>query len=133
VWERLERSTGVKLELYERGADSNKEQALDQALQVHMLRAALDEPSPQIAVLLTGDGAGYLDGVGFHSDLERLHRLGWGIEILSWELCCARAMQQWADGVGAFVRLEDFANNLVYEEGITRVKPIDLRKRRLVP
>ena len=43
---------------------SGKEQGLDQCLQVHMLRAIHDCPTPQVAVLMTGDGAGYDDGVG---------------------------------------------------------------------
>src|SRR5206468_4283618 len=35
VWNRLE-AAGVKVELFERGAMSSREQAIDQALQVHM-------------------------------------------------------------------------------------------------
>ncbi|HST50738.1 MAG TPA: NYN domain-containing protein, partial [Pyrinomonadaceae bacterium] len=64
VWKRL-RSSGVTVELYERGGGSGKEQGVDQCLQVHMLRALADIHPPLTAVLLTGDGAGYEDGAGF--------------------------------------------------------------------
>jgi len=54
-------------------------------LQLRMLEDALDfNGDPGIVVLLTGDGAGYNEGTGFHSTLERMHRRGWRIEILSW-------------------------------------------------
>jgi hypothetical protein len=76
VWVQLAKKTGIKPEVFERGAASGKEQAVDQALQVQMLRALADEPQPQVAVLLTGDGRGYLDGVGFHADLKRLYDKG---------------------------------------------------------
>src|SRR5579864_2547873 len=65
----------LSLEFYERGLATRKEQGVDQCLQVHMLRAAMDVPTPGVAVLLTGDGAGYADGVGYHADLERLFKL----------------------------------------------------------
>jgi len=81
LWDRL-RGSGVKVELFERGASSGKEQGVDQCLQVHMLRAGLDSMDPQIAVLLTGDGSGYADGVGYHSDIERLQKRGWELK------CC---------------------------------------------
>ncbi|MBF0517985.1 MAG: hypothetical protein HQK97_12905, partial [Nitrospirae bacterium] len=68
---------GIKVETYERGSDSNKEQAVDQALQVHMLRKTIVyNGTPGIAVLLTGDGHGFHDGVGFHADLEIMHKKG---------------------------------------------------------
>ena len=48
----------------------------------------MDEPG--IVVLLTGDGAGYSEGAGFHRTLERMHNRGWRIEILSWAHSCNR-------------------------------------------
>jgi len=65
VWDKIRR-TGVQLELYERGKDTGKEQGVDQCLQVHLLRAGMDSKA-QIAVLLTGDGKGYADGIGYHA------------------------------------------------------------------
>ena len=75
VWDRLQEA-GVEVELQERGSESHTEQGIDARLQVAMLREMADN-SPQIAVLLTGDGAGYADNKGFHADLERMERKGW--------------------------------------------------------
>lgn len=80
VWDRLTAKTGIVPELYERGKLSGGEQGLDQCLKVHMLRAISENNEPQIAVLLTGDGAGYDDGAGFHADMERMYTAGWAIE-----------------------------------------------------
>lgn len=70
---------GVEIEFFERGRDTGGEQAVDQALQVHMLRSLCDMP-PGIAVLMTGDGAGAGTGRGYMADLQRMHRAGWQIE-----------------------------------------------------
>ena len=52
-----------------------REQGVDQALQTAMLRDGFDyNGDPGIIVMLTGDGAGFDDGVGFHADMERMHR-----------------------------------------------------------
>ena len=133
VWTRLE-ATGVKVELFERGAQSEREQAVDQALQVHMLRKAFDNNgNPGIAVLLTGDGKGFFDGVGFHADLERMQRRGWKIEILAWERNCNRRMRDWADQFGVFVPLEDFYESVTFTDDetgvIRRAKPLNFALR----
>ena len=132
VWKSLERATGIVPELFERGSGSNKEQAVDQALQVHMLRAMADADEPGTAVLLTGDGAGYLSGVGFHADLERMHKQGWGIEVLSWDVCCNTRMQDWAEEVGVFIKLEDYLDQIVFEQNVTNAPQINLKGRKVV-
>jgi hypothetical protein len=79
VWGHIERITGKMPELYERGAASRKEQAIDQALQVRMLRLGYDFKPPETTILLSGDGKGEEDGIGFflrckadaHHRLER--------------------------------------------------------------
>jgi hypothetical protein len=129
IWERLEQATGVKPELYERGSVSGKEQGVDQCLQVHMLRASLDNPEPQIAVMMTGDGAGYDEGIGFHADLERMHESGWGIEVISWENSCKKALRDWAIKNGAFIGLENFYNSVTFLEGGRRALPLSLSTR----
>ncbi|HZF01953.1 MAG TPA: NYN domain-containing protein [Methylomirabilota bacterium] len=135
VWNRLEQA-GVKVELFERGSLSAREQAVDQALQTYMLRTTIDNNGhPGIAVLLTGDGAGFLDGIGFHADLERMHKKGWGIEVLAWEKTCAARFRQWVEKIGVFVPLEDYYESLTFTEddagAIRRAKPLDLSKRKL--
>lgn len=129
VWRQLRVRTGIQPELYERGAETGREQALDQALQVWMLRAALDEPVPQVAVLLTGDGKGFEDGVGFHADLKRLHDRGWGIEVLSWNRSCASALKNWAEGAGKYIALDDYLDSLVFEQGLTSARHLNLTRR----
>jgi len=131
VWEKLEKA-GVHVEKYERGQLSGKEQGIDQCLQLLMLRALADADEPEIAVLLTGDGKGYEDGVGFRADLERMHKKGWGIELVTWERTCNRRLEEWATEVGVFVRLEDYYGSVTFlEDYKRRAKPIDLQLRRV--
>src|SRR5579871_105762 len=111
VWDRLERA-GIRVEKYERGQLSGREQGIDQCLQLWMLRALADASGPCVAVLLTGDGKGYEDGVGFRADLERMHKKGWGIELVTWERTCNKRLKEWATKVGAFVRLEDYYSSV---------------------
>jgi hypothetical protein len=129
VWKRL-RATGVTVELYERGHGSGKEQGVDQCLQVHMLRAIADAPAPATAVLMTGDGAGYYDGAGFHADLERMARRGWGIEVLSWDIACNGRLRDWAKAAGVYIPLEDFYDSITFREAVRRSTPISLAHRR---
>ena len=89
----------------------------DRLLQLRMLEDALDyNGDPGVAVLLTGDGAGYLEGVGFHSTLERMHRRDWKVEILSWGHSCNQRMRQWAEENGQFVALDDFYEAITFME-----------------
>lgn len=138
VWTRLE-NEGVNVELSERGALHGTEQGVDQKLQSNMLRDALDyNGDPGIAVLLTGDGSGFYDGVGFHADLERMHRKRWRIEVLSWTYSCNRRMKEWAEQNGKFIALDDFYNGITFLEpprpgwaaaNPREAEPIDLSRR----
>lgn len=132
VWTQLTARTGVRPELYERGKDSGKEQGVDQCLQVWMLRCLADVVPPQTAVLLTGDGAGYTEGAGFHADLERMHRAGWGIEVVSWDLACARKLKQWAGDVGVYIQLEEYYYSVTFIEGGRISSPPNLKTRHVV-
>ena len=116
VWNRLE-NEGVTVHLLERGAMHGGEQGVDQMLQTAMLRDAFDHNGdPGTAVLLTGDGAGFYSGVGFHADLERMHKRGWRIEVLSWRHSCNRRMREWAEQNGKFVALDDFYESVTFLE-----------------
>ena len=102
VWNRLE-AEGIEVQRFERGKLGGQEQGVDQALQTAMLRDAIDNNGdPGIAVLLSGDGVGFADGCGFHADLERMHKKGWQIEILSWRHSCNHRMGEWAEEKGRF-------------------------------
>ncbi|MFN2594083.1 MAG: NYN domain-containing protein [Actinomycetota bacterium] len=106
-------STGVEVELYERGAGSGREQGIDQCLQTHMLRAGYDY-EPGVAVLLTGDGAGYEEGRGFRADLERLVERGWAIEVISWRNACNRGLRELGESSGVFVGLDDYYDAVTF-------------------
>ena len=120
------------MQLSERGALGGREQGVDQMLQTAMLRDSLDyNGNPGIAVLLTGDGAGFMDGVGFHADLERMYSRGWRIEVLSWRNSCNRRMREWAERNGRFIALDDFYDSVTFLELPDRrdAIPIDLTRR----
>lgn len=115
------------------------EQGVDQALQTAMLRDTFDHnEDPGIAVLLTGDGSGFIDGVGFHADLERLHGRGWRVEVLSWRHGCNRRMREWAEQNGKFVALDDILRERPLPRtadaghpvgGPRHAAPVDLQRR----
>ncbi len=117
LWNRLE-NQGVEVRLFNRvRADSGEQQMPDTILQLQMLRDALKHNGdPGIAVLLTGDGAGYSEGEGFHITLEQMLEKGWRIEILSWAHSCNHRMRLWAEENGAFIRLDDFYNSVTFLE-----------------
>ena len=124
VWNRLE-NEGVQVHLLERGTMEGREQGVDQTLQAAMLRDAFDNNGdPGIAVMLTGDGAGFTDGIGFHADLERMHRRGWRIEVLSWRHSCNRRMREWAEENGKFIALDDFYDSVTFLEPPAPGRPI---------
>ena len=117
LWNRME-SMGVEVKLFDRGSPEGPEQDMPgRLLQLRMLEDALDNNGdPGIVVLLTGDGAGYLEGAGFHSTLERMHKRGWRVEILSWAHSCNQRMRRWAEENGVFVALDDFYEAVTYVE-----------------
>ena len=133
VWNRLE-NEGVTVHLLERGAMQGREQGVDQVLQTAMLRDGFDyNGEPGIAVLLTGDGA------GFDADLERMRRRGWRIEVVSWRHSCNRRMREWAEENGQFIALDDFYDSVTFLErpapgepvaASRYAVPVDLSRRR---
>ncbi len=124
VWNRMERE-GVEVQLFERGAQHGREEGVDQALQTSMLRDMADHNGdPGIVVLLTGDGKGFADGVGFHADLERMHRKQWRIEVLSWTRSCNSRMQEWAEQNGKFIALDDFYDSITFLESPQPGRPV---------
>lgn len=128
VWGHIERKTGKRPELYERGAASGTEQAVDQALQVRMLRLGYDFQPPETLVLMSGDGRGFEKGEGFFADAVRMHKHGWNVEILAWKDHCKTSMREWAEHNAVFVDLTEFYGSVTFTE-LRRVKPLSLEKR----
>ena len=108
-------SNGVEMKLFDGGDPARSEQDMpDQLLQLRMLEDALDyNGDPGVVVLLTGDGAGYREAAGFHTTLERMHKRGWRVEILSWGHSCNQRMRR-SDGL--FVALDDFYESITFIE-----------------
>lgn len=117
LWNRLE-AQGVEVVLFDRGDPARGEQGVpDHLLQQRMLEDALDcNGDPGIAVLLTGDGAGYDKRAGFHTTLERLCKHGWRVEILSWAHSCNQRLRRWVEDKGVFVPLDDFYESITLLE-----------------
>ena len=78
---------------------------------------------------MTGDGAGYDDGVGFHADMARMYNEGWAIEVVSWLRPCRQALRDWATTHGCFVALDDYYESVTFLEGGRRSIPLDLSSR----
>lgn len=118
LWNRME-NRGIEVRLFDRGSVDRSEQEMpDRILQLQMLEDGFDHNGdPGIVVLLTGDGAGYYKGAGFHRTIERLHGRGWMVEILSWRHACNKRMREWAESEGVFVALDD------YYEAVTFMAP----------
>ena len=117
LWNRMENS-GVEVNLFDRGGQERGEQeAPDRWLQLRMLEDALDHNGdPGVVALLTGDGAGYVEGRGFHSALVRMRRRGWRVEVLSWRHSCKHEMRVWAEENGVFVPLDDHYGAITFRE-----------------
>lgn len=114
-WVRL-RSLGVNLRLFDRGGPKRSEQEMpDVLLRARMLRDLADK-APGIVVLLTGDGKSDDEGESFYKNLERMHQVGWRIELLSWEHSCHKEMRSWVEENGVFVPLDDFYEAITYVE-----------------
>ena len=139
LWNRME-ARGVEVALFDRGQPDRGEQEMpDRMLQLRMLEDALDfNGTPGIVTLLTGDGAGYVEGAGFHRTLERMHARGWRVEILSWKHSCNQRMRRWAEQNGVFVALDDFYDTITFLEPSKpgfqlamerRQAPLDLTQR----
>ena len=105
LWQRFI-SLGIQVETQERGQASGGEIGVDQIIQLSMANRILDCDAPGTMVLLTGDGSGYSDGKGFIKQLERAHKRGWKVEIVSWDAGCNRHLRQFADENGVYRSLE---------------------------
>lgn len=117
LWNRME-NLGIEVKIFDRvSAGLGEQQVPDGVLQHRMaLNGLIYKNSPGIVVLLTGDGAGYHEGHGFHTTLEILHDNGWRIEVLSWQHSCKRQMRTWAEQNGKFIPLDNYYNAITFLE-----------------
>ena len=115
LWNRLAKS-GVESHLHDRGLNRRGQQGSSREwLQLSMLEDSFDyADNPGIVALLTGDGVGYDKSRGFHGTLERMHRLGWRVELLSWEHSTNQRMLEWVEDNGVFVHLDNYYDAITY-------------------
>ncbi|HST50491.1 MAG TPA: hypothetical protein VLJ61_00670, partial [Pyrinomonadaceae bacterium] len=73
----------------------------------------------------------YEDGAGFRADLERMANAGWGIEVLSWDICCNKKLREWAKATGVYIPLENYYESVTFLEGTRFAKAVSLRHRQL--
>lgn len=124
LWNHI-KSQGIEVELLER-TKGNKENANDVSIQATMLRTMVDNlGSNDTFVILTGDGAGGLLGVGFLADLERAHKAGFNIELIAWNESCNRYLRDFAVKKGIFIPLEDYYYQTTFIERGRRPLALD--------
>ncbi|MEX2032712.1 MAG: NYN domain-containing protein [Dehalococcoidia bacterium] len=132
LWERLGR-VGVIVDLQERGAESGREVAVDEAISLEMLKSVIDRDQPAVAVLLSGDG-------DFREIVDRMLRKQWGVEVLSFSKGFSSRLVQIARGSGGrgkYVKLDDWYLQLTYLQELDEFgpridrasEPLDLSKR----
>ena len=110
LWNRMA-DAGVAVRL----PDRSEQDSPDQWLQLRMLEDGWDyADNPGTVALLTGDGAVYGEGRGFQSTLERMHRRGWQVEVLSWIHSANWRMREWVEANGVFVPLDDYYDAVTY-------------------
>ena len=114
VWDYL-KNMGISVQLLDKTADGVEQESVDMSLQTMMLRTAIDNAAnPSTIAVLTGDGAGKQLGEGFLSDLKRIKKLGWNIEVYAWEISCNRYLKEYAEQNGLFVPLENYYNSITF-------------------
>ena len=123
LWAHI-RSLNVRVELLKR-TNANKENANDVSIQANMLRTAFDRAGTNDTfVVLTGDGAGKALGIGFLADLERISKQGFGIEVISWDAGCNRALKSFAEDKGRFIPLEAYYDQITFIKNGRFAKPL---------
>lgn len=104
LWKRFS-ALKIKVEKQERGIGGG-EIAVDEAIQLAMANRLLDAPKPEQFILLTGDGAGYTQGKGFITCLERAVKHKFPIEVVSWDAGVNPRLKKFAQTNGSYVSLE---------------------------
>lgn len=125
VWSAFRR-LGIEPEILPRSETEGEANTTDYLLQTHLLRLNYDVETPGTFALLTGDGAGRNQNVGFFSDAKRLVKEGWSFELYAWDSSCNKEMKAFAEAHGKYVNLEDFYYNITYLEGHRAPKPLNM-------
>jgi len=109
VWRFMAQSGVGRPVLYERvlgPGGTSYEQGVDERILLGISNALLDE-APGTMALLTGDGAEQEVGVSFTASVRRAAKLGWQIELYSWERALSGALRSEVNAAGGRVILLD--------------------------
>ena len=98
------------------------EQAVDEILQLHILKSIVDYEEPTTIVLASGDAAEGQFSDGFLRAVERGLRKGWKVEIVAWKANISYAYRnpKWTSLWGAafrIIELDEFVELLHVERG----------------
>lgn len=126
VWSAF-RKLGIEPEILPRSETEGEANTTDYLLQTHLLRLDYDVEPPDTFALLTGDGAGRNQNIGFFADAKRLVKKGWHFELYAWDSSCNKEMKAFAEAHGKYVNLEDFYDNITFlAEGGRTPKPLKM-------
>lgn len=115
LWNRLE-NAGAEVALFDGlTAPRLRSESPVRSLQIRMLETALDfRDDPGIAVVLTGESAGWTAQREPSQSLERLRRRGWRVELVSWASAADDRLRTWTEENGVFVPLDDFYSSVTF-------------------
>ncbi len=112
--QQLEDKDYLKINIIENDIIESKERFADESLQIKMLHDMIDY-KPNTAVVLTGDGNGINQEIGFFNEIKRMHRLGWDIVLMAWDNSCHKDMKSWVKKNGEFIALDDYYYYITYQ------------------
>jgi hypothetical protein len=101
--------------MYTRGSGMGELQVPDLYPIISMYQD-LERRPPSVAVLVTGDGAGFDKGEGLGATLRDMYTAGWKVELIAWVHCVNRFIKQWVKSNGIFVPLDDFYLSITFLE-----------------
>jgi hypothetical protein len=110
------------------GTNSGSEQAADEVLQNRLL-LNLWRSEPGVAVVATGDGAGWAHGIGFTQALVAARERGFGIEVLAFRAGLNPRLRLLAESSGCFVELDAHYRSITFLEGLRSAEAVNLRHR----
>jgi hypothetical protein len=115
--------------LVEPGLRSGTEQAGDEMLQNAIYRTIGRPGASGTIVLVTGDGAGWIQGRGFCPALAEARLRGFGVEVLAFTRSTNRHLRALAETIGVYLPLEDFYSSITFVERARWATPVDLQHR----
>lgn len=115
LWNRLE-NAGAEAALFDGlAAPRLRSESPVRSLQIRMLETALDlGDDPGVAVVLTGESAGWTAQREPSRTFERLRRRGWRVELVSWVSADDDRLRTWTEENGVFVPLDDFYSSVTF-------------------